>query len=60
MVVGSMNWSAGAERNSEDLSVISPPQVAEAYAAHWRQRLSASTPSAGRQTCQQRSDEDRL
>jgi phosphatidylserine/phosphatidylglycerophosphate/cardiolipin synthase-like enzyme len=58
-VVGSMNWSAGAERNSEDLNVISSREVAEAYAAHWRQRLSASTPFTGRAACRQRSGEDR-
>jgi phosphatidylserine/phosphatidylglycerophosphate/cardiolipin synthase-like enzyme len=58
ILVGSMNWSAGAERNSEDLNVISSAKVAEAYAAHWRQRLSASVPFTEQETCRRRSDED--
>lgn len=47
-LVGSMNWSAGAARNSEDLNLIASSEVAAAYAAHWRQRLAASVPFAGR------------
>jgi hypothetical protein len=46
--MGSMNWSSGAARNSEDLNLIASPEVAGAYAAHWRQRLAASVPFAGR------------
>jgi phosphatidylserine/phosphatidylglycerophosphate/cardiolipin synthase-like enzyme len=35
-IEGSYNFSAGAARNSEDLNVVTSPEVAEAYAAHWR------------------------
>jgi phospholipase D len=41
-LTGSMNWTRGAERNSEDLNLISSPAVAAAYAAHWRERLALS------------------
>jgi phosphatidylserine/phosphatidylglycerophosphate/cardiolipin synthase-like enzyme len=48
-LVGSMNWSKGAALNSENLNLIVSPEVAETYAAHWRQRLAASAPFAGRE-----------
>jgi len=41
-LTGSYNWTRGAAANSEDLNLISSPAVAEAYAAHWRQRLAVS------------------
>lgn len=47
-LVGSMNWSKGAALNSENLNLVVSPEVAETYAAHWRQRLSASVPFTGR------------
>jgi len=33
---------AAAARNSEDLNVVTSPEVAAAYAAHWRARLAVS------------------
>jgi phosphatidylserine/phosphatidylglycerophosphate/cardiolipin synthase-like enzyme len=50
-LVGSMNWSGGAARTSEDLNLVFSPEVAESYAAHWRQRLAASLPYASREWC---------
>jgi phosphatidylserine/phosphatidylglycerophosphate/cardiolipin synthase-like enzyme len=47
-LVGSMNWSKGAALNSENLNLVVSPEVAETYAAHWRQRLDASVPFTGR------------
>lgn len=47
-LMGSMNWSSGAARNSEDVNLVASPEVAGAYAGHWRQRLAASVPFAGR------------
>jgi phosphatidylserine/phosphatidylglycerophosphate/cardiolipin synthase-like enzyme len=47
-LVGSMNWSRGASLDSENLNLVVSPEVAETYAAHWRQRLSASVPFTGR------------
>jgi phosphatidylserine/phosphatidylglycerophosphate/cardiolipin synthase-like enzyme len=41
-LMGSMNWTNGAARNSEDLNLVSSAAVAAAYAAHWRQRLAVS------------------
>jgi hypothetical protein len=50
-----MNWSRGAARNSENLNLVVSPEVAEAYAGRWRQRLTASVPFAGREDwCRQR------
>ena len=43
-LMGSMNWSSGAARNSEDFNLVVSSEVAEAYAAHRRQRLAASVP----------------
>ena len=41
-LTGSYNWTRGAAANSENLNLISSRDVAAAYAAHWRQRLSVS------------------
>jgi len=41
-LTGSYNWTRGAAANSENLNLISSAAVAQAYAAHWRQRLSVS------------------
>jgi phosphatidylserine/phosphatidylglycerophosphate/cardiolipin synthase-like enzyme len=48
-LVGSMNWSAGAIQNSENLNLVVSPEVAATYTAHWRQRLAAAVPYAGRE-----------
>jgi phosphatidylserine/phosphatidylglycerophosphate/cardiolipin synthase-like enzyme len=39
---GSYNWTRGAAVNSEDLNLVASPAVAEAYAAHWRDRQAVS------------------
>ena len=39
---GSYNWTRGAAANSEDLNLVASPAVAEAYAAHWRERQARS------------------
>ena len=39
---GSYNWTRGASANSEDLNLVASPVVAEAYAAHWRDRQAVS------------------
>jgi PLD-like domain len=41
-IEGSYNFSAGAARNSEDLNVVTSPEVAAGYAAHWRARQAIS------------------
>lgn len=41
-LTGSMNWTNGAARNSEDLNLISSAAVAAADTAHWRARLAVS------------------
>ena len=43
-LTGSMNWTRGAAMNSEDLNLISSPAAAAAYAGHWRDRLTVSSP----------------
>jgi phosphatidylserine/phosphatidylglycerophosphate/cardiolipin synthase-like enzyme len=43
-LMGSMNWTNGADANSEALNLVSSPTVAAAYAAHWRDRLAISSP----------------
>jgi phosphatidylserine/phosphatidylglycerophosphate/cardiolipin synthase-like enzyme len=48
-LMGSMNWTGGAARNSEDLNLVASRPVAEAYAAHWRERLAVSVPFARRE-----------
>jgi phosphatidylserine/phosphatidylglycerophosphate/cardiolipin synthase-like enzyme len=45
---GSYNWTRAAAANSEDLNLISSPTVVAAYAAHWRQRLTAAAPDRKR------------
>jgi phosphatidylserine/phosphatidylglycerophosphate/cardiolipin synthase-like enzyme len=39
---GSYNWTRGAAENSENLNLVASPAVAEAYAAHWRDRQARS------------------
>jgi len=39
---GSYNWTRGAAANSEDLNLVASPAVANAYAAHWRDRQGLS------------------
>jgi phosphatidylserine/phosphatidylglycerophosphate/cardiolipin synthase-like enzyme len=41
-IMGSYNFSAGAAFNSEDLNVITSPEIAEAYAVHWQARLAGA------------------
>jgi len=41
-LTGSMNWTNGAARNSEDLNLVASRSVAEAYATHWHNRLAVS------------------
>jgi phosphatidylserine/phosphatidylglycerophosphate/cardiolipin synthase-like enzyme len=41
-IMGSYNWSKGAARNSEDLNVVTSPEVAASYAAHWQARQAVS------------------
>jgi len=48
-LMGSMNWTNGAGRNSEDLNLVASPDVAAAYSAHWRNRQAASVPFARRE-----------
>ena len=47
-LMGSMNWTNGASRNSEDLNLVASRPVAQAYAAYWRERLAVSSPFARR------------
>ena len=35
-LTGSMNWTRGPAANSENLNLVSSPDFAAAYAAHWR------------------------
>ncbi len=46
MIMGSYNFSAGAAWNSEDLNVVTSPEVAEAYAAHLQARQARAVPFA--------------
>jgi phosphatidylserine/phosphatidylglycerophosphate/cardiolipin synthase-like enzyme len=48
-LMGSMNWTNAAARNSEDLNLVASRPVAEAYAAYWRERLAVSIPFANRE-----------
>jgi phosphatidylserine/phosphatidylglycerophosphate/cardiolipin synthase-like enzyme len=43
-LMGSMNWTAGAARNSEDLNLVASAGVAAAYSAHWQDREAVSVP----------------
>ena len=49
VLTGSMNWTASAARNSDNLNLISSEAVAAAYTAHWQNRLVASVPFARRE-----------
>jgi phosphatidylserine/phosphatidylglycerophosphate/cardiolipin synthase-like enzyme len=49
VLTGSMNWTATAARNSEDLNLISSEAVAAAYTVHWQNRQAASVPFARRE-----------
>jgi phosphatidylserine/phosphatidylglycerophosphate/cardiolipin synthase-like enzyme len=49
VLTGSMNWTASAARNSEDLNLVASEEVAAAYAVHWQHRLAASVPFARRE-----------
>jgi phosphatidylserine/phosphatidylglycerophosphate/cardiolipin synthase-like enzyme len=53
-LMGSMNWSSSAGPNSEDFNLVASPEVAEAYAAHWRRRLAACVRFDSREWCRQR------
>jgi len=44
-----LSIALGAARNSENLNLVVSPEIAETYAAHWRQRLGASIPLPGRE-----------
>jgi phosphatidylserine/phosphatidylglycerophosphate/cardiolipin synthase-like enzyme len=50
-IAGSYNWSKGAAADSEDLNIITSPEVASAYAQHWQARQTVSTPLADRRWC---------
>jgi phosphatidylserine/phosphatidylglycerophosphate/cardiolipin synthase-like enzyme len=51
-IMGSYNWSKGAASNSEDLNVVTSPEVAETYARHWQARQALSIRFAdGSQWC---------
>lgn len=41
-IMGSFNFSAGAAPNSEDLNVVTSPEVAKAYGAHRQTRQAVS------------------
>jgi phosphatidylserine/phosphatidylglycerophosphate/cardiolipin synthase-like enzyme len=49
VLTGSMNWTAGAARNAEDLNLISSEAVAAAYTAHWQSRRAVSVPFTRRE-----------
>ena len=49
VLTGSMNWTAGAARNSEDINLISSEAVAAAYTAHWQNRHAVSVPFSRRE-----------
>jgi phosphatidylserine/phosphatidylglycerophosphate/cardiolipin synthase-like enzyme len=58
-LTNSMNWTRAAA-NSEDLSLVSSPAVAAAYAAHWREHLAVSVRFERREDwCRVSSTEDR-
>ena len=48
-IEGSYNFSAGAARNSEDVNILTSPEVAEAYARHWQARQQSPPGSPTRQ-----------
>jgi len=41
-LMGSYNWTRLAAANSEDLNMVSSPEIATAYTAHWHSRLAVS------------------
>ena len=41
-LTGSMNWAAGAARNSDDINLVASEAVAAAYMAHWQNRQAVS------------------
>jgi phosphatidylserine/phosphatidylglycerophosphate/cardiolipin synthase-like enzyme len=49
VLTGSINWTASAARNSDDINLISSEAVAAAYTVHWQNRLVASVPFARRE-----------
>jgi phosphatidylserine/phosphatidylglycerophosphate/cardiolipin synthase-like enzyme len=49
VLTGSMDSTASAVRNSEDINLISSEAVATAYTAHWQNRLVASVQFARRE-----------
>jgi phosphatidylserine/phosphatidylglycerophosphate/cardiolipin synthase-like enzyme len=48
-LIGSMNWTAAAAHNSENLNLVASPTIAAAYAGHWHQRLALSSPYTQRE-----------
>ena len=48
-LTGSMNWTGGAEQNSENLNLVASKIIAAAYAGHWNQRLALSSPYTQRE-----------
>jgi phosphatidylserine/phosphatidylglycerophosphate/cardiolipin synthase-like enzyme len=44
VLTGSMNFTASAAQNSENVALTSSEAVAAAYAAHWQDRLAVSVP----------------
>jgi phosphatidylserine/phosphatidylglycerophosphate/cardiolipin synthase-like enzyme len=48
-LTGSMNWTAGAARNSDDISLVASEAVAAAYTAHWQNRQAVSVPFTRRE-----------
>ncbi len=48
-LTGSMNWTASAARNSDDLNLVASEAVATAYTAHWRDREAVSVPFSRRE-----------
>jgi phosphatidylserine/phosphatidylglycerophosphate/cardiolipin synthase-like enzyme len=49
VLTGSMNWTASAARNAEDLNLVASEAVAASYAAHWQNRLVVSVPFSRRE-----------
>jgi hypothetical protein len=49
-LMGSLNWTRGTARNSEDLNLVSSKAVAAACTAHWRERLAVWSVTIGART----------
>lgn len=47
-VQGSYNFSGNADKNSENVNLVTAPEVAAAYTAHWTRRQAVSTPYEAR------------